>query len=67
MAKVITSRIEPGWLRDNQIVQKIKSMLTLPIMVEDEWWGTLGFDDCEREYDWTDVEVSLLRPQVSHL
>lgn len=59
--KTITSRLEPGWFRDNQEVQKIKSMLTIPVMVEDEWWGTLGFDDCDREYDWTDAEVALLK------
>ncbi|XXJ21182.1 sensor domain-containing diguanylate cyclase [Desulfovibrio caledoniensis] len=59
--KVLTGRLEPGWLRDSQEVQRIKSMLTIPIMVDDEWWGTLGFDDCEREYDWTDAEIALLR------
>ena len=59
--KTITAQIEPGWLRDNQEVQKIKSMLTIPVMVEDQWWGTLGFDDCEREYDWSDVEIALLK------
>ena len=59
--KVMTRKLEPGWLRDNQEVQRIKSMLTIPVMVDDEWWGTLGFDDCEREYDWTDAEIALLR------
>lgn len=59
--KVITARTKPGWLRDNQVVQKIKSMLTIPVMVEDQWWGTLGFDDCEREYDWSDAEIALLK------
>lgn len=59
--KVVTSRIQPGWLRDNQEVQKIKSMLTIPVMVDDQWWGTLGFDDCEREYEWADAEIALLK------
>lgn len=59
--KTITSRISPGYFRDSQEVQKIKSMLTIPVMVEDEWWGTLGFDDCEREYDWSDAEIALLK------
>lgn len=59
--KTITEQLPPGWLRDSQEVQKIKSMLTIPVMVEDEWWGTLGFDDCERTYDWSDVEIALLR------
>ncbi|MDD3313080.1 diguanylate cyclase [Pseudodesulfovibrio sp.] len=59
--KTLTRLLDPGWFRDDQDVQKIKSMLTIPVMVEDEWWGTLGFDDCEREYDWSDVEIALLR------
>ncbi len=59
--KVLTRDLAPGWLRDSQTVQRIKSMLTIPIMVEGRWWGTLGFDDCEREYDWSDVEIALLR------
>ncbi|MEF2231616.1 MAG: diguanylate cyclase [Pseudodesulfovibrio sp.] len=59
--KTLTRQLEPGWLRDSQEVQKIKSMLTIPVMVEDQWWGTLGFDDCEREYDWSDGEIALLR------
>ncbi|WP_320172130.1 diguanylate cyclase [Maridesulfovibrio sp.] len=59
--KTITETLPEGWLRDSQEVQKIKSMLTIPVMVEDQWWGTLGFDDCERTYDWSDVEIALLR------
>ncbi|WP_319776874.1 diguanylate cyclase [Maridesulfovibrio sp.] len=59
--KMVTNRIEPGWLRDTLEVQKIKSMLTISIMVEDQWWGTLGFDDCERAYDWSDEEIALLK------
>ncbi|WP_419781031.1 diguanylate cyclase [Maridesulfovibrio sp.] len=59
--KMVTNQLEPGWLRDNLEVQKIKSMLTIPIMVEDQWWGTLGFDDCDRAYDWSDVEIALLK------
>ncbi len=59
--KTVTKHLAPGWLRDSQEVQKIKSMLTIPIMVEDQWWGTLGFDDCERDYDWSDAEIALLK------
>lgn len=58
--KMITTRTEPGWFRDTMEGQKIKSMLTIPVVVEGRWWGTLGFDDCEREYDWSDVEIALL-------
>lgn len=59
--KVITRRLDPSFLRDYLEQQNILSMLTIAIMVEGEWWGLLGFDDCEREYDWSDTEVGLLR------
>lgn len=59
--KVITARLQPSWLRSSQEKQNIKSMLTIPIYVENKWWGTLGFDDCEREYDWSHSEIALLR------
>ncbi|MCG6656596.1 diguanylate cyclase [Halomonas campisalis] len=48
----ITQSIPPGPLRDNLASQGIHSMVTVPIMVEGRWWGTLGFDDCERALDW---------------
>ncbi|MGE4292015.1 MAG: diguanylate cyclase [Desulfovibrio sp.] len=62
---VVTSRLPRCWLRGNLEVQKILSMLTLPIMVDGEWWGILGFDDCEREYEWSETEVALLRTAAS--
>lgn len=59
--KVLVHHLESGYLHDNLTRQDIKSMLTIPIMVDEEWWGTLGFDDCDREYDWDDAEIALLR------
>lgn len=58
---VMAHELEDGWLKRDQKVQGILSMLTIPIMVEGEWWGTLGFDDCERAYEWSEVEIALLR------
>ncbi len=58
---VVTAELHDGRLKNNQADQKILSMLTIPIMVEGQWWGTLGFDDCKREYKWSDVEIALLR------
>ena len=58
---LITSSLPFGSVRSDQENQGILSMLTIPIMVEGQWWGTLGFDDCRREYAWSDVEIALLR------
>lgn len=37
------------------------SFISVPIHIEEEWWGFLGFDDCKNEREWGDLEVQLLR------
>ncbi|MCK5312498.1 MAG: diguanylate cyclase, partial [Desulfobacteraceae bacterium] len=59
--KFIIDKIPASLFQSGLKKQNIKSMLTIPITVENEWWGTLGFDDCEREYNWADSEIALLR------
>jgi diguanylate cyclase (GGDEF)-like protein/PAS domain S-box-containing protein len=39
----------------------VRSVLSVPVFVRDEWWGYVGFDDCTRERVWTDVEIDALR------
>lgn len=59
--KVMVKNLQPGFLKTDQEHQGIKSMLTIPIFLQNRWWGTLGFDDCEREHNWSTAEVALLR------
>ncbi len=40
--------------------QSIASILVVPIFERGRWWGFLGFDDCERERDWSGVEIDTL-------
>jgi len=40
---------------------RILSILIVPIYVDDERWGIIGFDDCERERLWSDVEIDILK------
>lgn len=37
------------------------SMLSVPVMVNGAFWGSLGFDDCQSERIWDDMEVDLLK------
>jgi PAS domain S-box-containing protein len=47
---------EQAYLTDNGI----KSVLVVPISLNGEWWGSLGFDECRHEREWTEDEVMLL-------
>ncbi len=42
-------------------LQGIVSILDVPIFAGREWWGSIGFDECERERHWTRAEIDALR------
>jgi PAS domain S-box-containing protein len=42
------------------IDRNIRSILLVPIMVDKNYWGFIGFDECHSERVWTDDEESLL-------
>ncbi|WP_224001049.1 adenylate/guanylate cyclase domain-containing protein [Aureimonas sp. SA4125] len=50
-----------GPLREDFDYQKIQSFMSVPIHVEGEWWGHLGFDDCINEREWSRDEEHLLK------
>lgn len=39
----------------------IKALVEIPLIVQGEWWGTIGFDDMVNERDWKPMEVDALR------
>ena len=45
--------------------QGILSLATVPIFAGEEWWGFLGFDDCEQEREWLPAEIEALRNVAS--
>ena len=47
---------EQAYLMEN----KIKSVLVVPVELNGEWWGSLGFDECETERVWSENEITLL-------
>lgn len=59
--KLIVANAPEGAMREDWLAQGVKSMLTIPIMVDGQWWGTLGFDDHIREHDWSTGEVNIMR------
>jgi len=45
--------------------QQIKSLLTVPILLDGRVWGTIGFDDCVDERRWGAAETDALRTAAS--
>ncbi|TAD77912.1 MAG: EAL domain-containing protein [Oscillatoriales cyanobacterium] len=41
--------------------QQIQSILALPILLQGNFWGFLGFDRCRTDQLWTEAEQNLLR------
>jgi len=41
--------------------QSIISVMVAPIMVGDDWWGFIGFDDCQARREWAPVEIEALK------
>ncbi len=39
----------------------VRSLVVVPIMLEKQWWGSLGFEDCNTERQWTPLEIDVLR------
>ncbi|OGU38716.1 MAG: hypothetical protein A2315_14255 [Ignavibacteria bacterium RIFOXYB2_FULL_35_12] len=49
------------------IDRNIKSIILVPIMVDEKYWGFIGFDECHNDRIWTDSEESLLITMASTL
>ncbi len=47
--------------------QNIKSILVVPIMIKEKFWGFIGFDDCTYERQWTEYEESVLETMAGSI
>jgi PAS domain S-box-containing protein len=50
----------PIYEREILAAQDIISVLLVPILIADEFWGFIGFDDCHSQRHWTATEQSIL-------
>ena len=47
--------------------EDILSIVIVPIFVEGEWWGFVGFDECLAEREWSAAEMDALKAAASTL
>jgi signal transduction histidine kinase/CheY-like chemotaxis protein len=45
----------------------VKSLLGIPIMVSNAWWGVFCLEECTSERDWTEAELDSLRAAADML
>ncbi|PJF33374.1 MAG: hypothetical protein CUN49_18720, partial [Candidatus Thermofonsia Clade 1 bacterium] len=43
------------------------SILILPILIDGQLWGFIGFDECTGEHTWDALEIELLRTVAADL
>lgn len=63
---IMIDELEECDFKEYQQAQGIKSTITIPVIVQGEWWGLFGLDDCKHPREWSAEEKSLLR-MVTHL
>jgi diguanylate cyclase (GGDEF)-like protein/PAS domain S-box-containing protein len=42
------------------LLQDIQAIALVPIHIEGQWWGLLGFDECRQERVWDEAEIEVL-------
>ena len=45
----------------------IRALVAVPIFCGEDWWGIIGFDECEQDRIWTDTEVDALKAAAGAL
>ena len=45
----------------------VRSLVVAPVMVDSEWWGFIGFDECGRDRDWSAAEIDSLKAAADTL
>ncbi len=61
--RVIHGTAEQTAGRERQLMQErgVRSRAVVPVFVDAEWWGYIGFDDCLRERTWSITDIDALK------
>jgi PAS domain S-box-containing protein len=59
--EAIISKMSDGDLKNTLIALDVKSVLILPIFVNKNFYGLIGFDDCTQERVWLSEEIAILQ------
>jgi len=65
--KFITRKLKDSFFKDLMVANEIKSILILPIYMENEFTGFIGFDDCSTEKKWSQDEIKILQTLATNI
>lgn len=67
--EVITGRIAdfPESERSRLADQGVRALAVVPIFLGNRWWGSMGYDQCDREREWSLPETEALRAAANML
>jgi PAS domain S-box-containing protein len=63
----LTSKLKDSFFKELLIANEIKSILILPLYINDEFTGFIGFDDCTNEKKWTEDEIYILQSLANNI
>ena len=65
--KSIISEMDKGKFREILEQQAVKSILIIPLFYQDLFLGFIGFDDCEKERNWEEEEINILKTLANNI
>lgn len=63
----LTKNLEDGFFKTLLINNEIKSILILPLYINDLFTGFIGFDDCMREKKWSEDEINIFQVLANNI
>ncbi|MDQ1166869.1 PAS domain S-box protein [Flavobacterium sp. SORGH_AS_0622] len=63
----LTRKLDEGFFKTLLINNEIKSILILPLYINDIFTGFIGFDDCTKEKKWSDEEIYIFQVLANNI
>jgi PAS domain S-box-containing protein len=65
--QAIVNQMEDSPFKKELEAEEILAVLIIPLFIEEQFYGFIGFDDCTEERKWNEAEVNFLRSVASNL
>ncbi|MBK8822781.1 MAG: PAS domain S-box protein [Anaerolineales bacterium] len=62
-----TTKLFASEWKNSKSRSEIKTLLDVPIFVNNTWWGVIGFDDCKREMAWSQADIDAMQAAAGML